>query len=632
MTIREFVRTLREGRYLVLASVLVVVAAALVYLDRQETTYTATATVELMTATANLGTPQATEVTVATTEDDVTSEPVAVAAAAALGADDPDELASRVSVAPGSDDGLLVAISAQAPDEREAVETANAFAEAYILQLEALRDEQVGELEAQQVVLTAQLDGVKRRLLIDPTDPLALAEKDAIVARYQALVTQRNVLTSIAPPGVLETKASDAAPVGLSSALVVLIAVMAGVVAGIGLAFAWRGLDQRVRSAPEASRLTGIPVLAELNGVRGAERRARGAGTLPVASKVATPFTESIRELRTAVQVTVSTAEHVVVVVTATDPRAQRSFIAANLAASFALSGRRTIAVSGDLRRPQLEQLLPPPEDWTTGVGELRPTQVPNLSVFTAGEQEMDPADYLATTGARSILDHLRAGAEVVVVDAPPVLAAADATILGGYADGTVIIASAGQTDRAVLVEAVARLQTNNVPIVGLALAGVRGDRRMLYASTYGEAQPSRPFLTKVRPGQGRATAAAQVPGAGDAGDAGAEGGADGVSTTASTTSADGVEVRSADRGAGTADTAGGKPVAAGDTPAGTAQGSGKAPAADKARPVDKAPAADTAAGTGAARPRAPGGTGALATTAEPAVEDPADQDIPRVR
>src|SRR5690606_22311149 len=85
MTIREFVRTIWTGKYYVLAAVLVVVAGALFYVDRQETQYRATATVQLYGVQSVQGGESLVEVTVATDADDVTSPEVAEAAATALG-------------------------------------------------------------------------------------------------------------------------------------------------------------------------------------------------------------------------------------------------------------------------------------------------------------------------------------------------------------------------------------------------------------------------------------------------------------------------------------------------------------------------------------------------------------------
>ncbi|OCI32661.1 Wzz/FepE/Etk N-terminal domain-containing protein [Oerskovia enterophila] len=488
MTVREFIRTVWAGKWYVLAAVLVVVAGALYYLNQQETVYKATATVQLIGVQSAQGGEQVVEVTVATDLDDVTSDPVVEAAATSLGyTGTPASLAAMVSADYPGESQKLIAINAKTLDPQESEDVANAFAEAYVAQLVILRDDQVATLDARRQALAEQLAGVTARLVANPEDPLALAEKETIVTDYTTLTVQANTLRAIGVPAEVQTPATGAEAQGPGPSTVLALAVLAGLVAGIGLAFARRGLDVRVRGAADAARLAQSPVLAELYGVRTSDREYGHSHTLPVSRKVATPFTESIRELRTAVQVSLAEADKVVVVVTAADPHAPRTFIAANLAASFALSGRRTIAVSGDLRRPELDRVLPPPDGWSGDPHTLRPTTVPNLGVFPVPEEEMDPADFLATTRAGKLIADLSDNAEVVVIDAPPVLAAADATILGRYASGVVLIASAGKTDRAVLAEASERLRINNVPLVGIALAGVKSDRRMLYASTYGD-------------------------------------------------------------------------------------------------------------------------------------------------
>lgn len=510
MTIRQFFRTIWAGRYYVLVAVVVVVLAALAYLDRQDTEYRATAVVQLVPTQSVQGGDQPVEVTVATDVDDVTSTAVLDAAAAMLGdGTTPADLRQQVSAEYGSEDGRIILVHGETLSPQESQDVANAVAEAYVAQVAVIQADQMSQLDAQRQALREQLATVDAQLAANPDDPLAAAERTTIVNQYQALTLQINTLRSIVTPAEIVTPATSAGPVGLSSLTVVAIALLAGLLAGIGLAFARRGLDVRIRTTTEAGQVAETPVLAELYGTRAAHHDFRATRTLPVSSKVATPFTESIRELRTAVEVSLSQSQHAIVVVTAADPLAPRSFIAANLAASFALSGRRTVAVSGDLRRPQLDSLLPVP---TTahggGAGDAaRATAVSNLEVFTLPDEGMDPADYLATDRARGLLEGLRRRAEVVVVDAPPVLAAADATILGRYATGVVLVAAAGKTDRAVLSEAADRLRVNNVPLLGVAIAGVKSDRRMLYASTYGaETEPTRTgILGRARAG-GRAS------------------------------------------------------------------------------------------------------------------------------
>ncbi|WP_454042999.1 Wzz/FepE/Etk N-terminal domain-containing protein [Cellulosimicrobium sp. Marseille-Q8652] len=532
MTIREFLRTVWAGKYFVLVAVLVVMAAAMVYVERQDPVFEATATVQIVAAESVPGANQeASSVTVDTDPEMIRNPAVLEPAAAAL--DDGTE----PRVLAGSVEGfynaelLTMSVIARAGDEAGAVRRANAVAQAYIAYLPTILDTQVAELDERREALRAQLDQIQSNLAANPDDPLAQAERDTIVGQYQAISALHSTFGSIVTPGVLVDPATSAVPLGMPTPLVLAIALLAGLVAGVGLAFARRGLDLRVRTTAEAATLAGTPVLAELFDVRGADKEFRRTGNLPVSSRHASPFTESVRELRTAVRVSLGDAPHSVAVVTAADPHAPRAFITANLAASFALSGRPTIVMCGDLRRPQLADLLPAPEGWDGSPRELRPTRIPNLRLMPVHDDEMDPADFLATARVRALVDGLREKAAIVVVDAPPVLAAADATILGGYANGVVLIASVEKTDRVVLQEAAERLRINNVPLSGMALAGVKGDRRMTYASSYGSDAPLVTTSSSEGTDEGSAADVAAAP-AEAAPDAPAEGAPD---TTAAT-------------------------------------------------------------------------------------------------
>jgi len=490
MTIREFLRTVWQGRYYVLVAVLVVVAGAAFYVQRQDTVYEATASVQVVAAESVPGAnQQASSVTVDTDPEIVRLPAVMEVAATELGGVDPRSLAGAVQ---GfyNPDTLTMSVVARAGTPEEATARANTVAQAYIAHLPAVLDEQVAALDERREALRTQLDAIQGELASDPDDPLALAERDTIVEQYQSISALRSTFESIVSPAVLVDPATAAVPLGMPSLLVLALAVLTGLLAGVGLAFARRGFDLRVRGPGEATALAETPVLAELYDVRGADKDFRRTGNLPVSSRHASPFTESVRELRTAVRVSLGDVPHAVVMVTAADPHAPRAFITANLAASFALSGRPTIVLCGDLRRPQLAELLPAPAGWEGSSAELRPTRIPNLRLMPVQDEEMDPADFLATAQVRRLVESLQGEAAIVVVDAPPVLAAADATILGGYANGVVLVASLERTDRAVLQEAAERLRINHVPLVGIALAGVKGDRRMHYATSYGADAP----------------------------------------------------------------------------------------------------------------------------------------------
>jgi tyrosine-protein kinase Etk/Wzc len=481
MTVREFFRTVWDGKYLVAVTLLVVLAAAFVYLDRQEEVYEATATVQLREADAA---PDS-EVAAMTVDDDpelATGPEVERAVTAELGTD-----AGALAVtATSGEEPSTVTVTARGGSAEQAVTTANTVAAAYVAHLPTVLEGQLEETEARLGRLRDRYDTVKAQSR--KSDVLAQTELTTIEGQYQVLVGEQQMLDSIRASeavAVVATPADTAVSLGMPPATIVALGVLAGLLAGVGVAFARRGLDFRVRGATQAGELTGLPVLAELSGVKRSLKDARATETLPISSRTASPFTESIRELRTALHVALPEGENAIVLVTATDPAAPRSFIAANLAASWALSGRRTAILQADMRRPELDALLPPPAGWHGDPQAPRPTRVPHLELVPVPHVAMDPADYLATDDARALVEGLRERAEVVVIDAPPVLAAADATILGGYADSAVLLATVGKTDRVVLGESADRLRGNNVPLAGIALSGVKGDRRTLYASVY---------------------------------------------------------------------------------------------------------------------------------------------------
>lgn len=484
MTVREFLRTVWSGKWVVLVGVVVVLAVALVYARGTSASYRATATVVLSSVQAG----ESTSVTASSDPTIVTSKPVVTAAAAILG--DGGQAAGGVGAVGAQYDAATqtMTITADGSSPASSAAAANAFAKAYVDYLPTVVSVQTDRLATQMDAVSAQIRDAQATLRRDRDDPKAKALQSSGTTTLTSLTQQWSALSSLSPPARIDSAAQAGVPLGLGTTTVLALGLLAGLLAGVGLAFARRGLDFRVRTVGQAAELAEAPVLAEVDGVRRALKKEAQHG-LPVASRVATPFTESIRELRTAIQV--STATHgggLVVLVTAADPRAPRSFLAANLAASWALSGRRTVALSGDMRRPQLDGLLPAPEGWAGDDQGLRPTRVPNLELYPVPDQPLDPADYLATAGVRDLVGRLRSQADVVVIDAPPVLAAADATILGSYADGAVLVASIGKTDRVVLSEAADRLRVNHVPLSGLAVMGVTGSRRMTYAATYGEA------------------------------------------------------------------------------------------------------------------------------------------------
>lgn len=480
MTLRELLHVLWTGRWYALAALLLVVAVAWAYVDRQTVEYRAEAEVELSEVTYGQET-----ITPDGSPETVTSSPVLDRAAELAGGE--ARLATDGVSASYDDVARVVTVEVEDTDARRTVATANAVAQAYVEHLPALIDEQVKLLDVQIAAVGEQVGAARRTLRGREDDPMATALDQAGNTQLTALIGARTAYLSLVEPGTVVETARSAELQTPARWTVLAAALLAGLLAAVGAALLRNGLDTRVRTSAQAAELVQAPPLVELSGVRRAMRGARD-GRLPVATRVATPFTESVRELRTALQVRLGHRHHVAVVVSAADTRAPRAFVAANLAVSFALSGRRTVVLAGDLRRPQVEALLPAPDGWSGPRDALRPTQVPRLEVCPVPDVDLDPADYLATEAAQELVERLCREADIVVVDAPPVLAAADAAILGAYTAGVVLVADTRSTARAMLKAAAERLRTTGVPLLGVTLAGRPAGLRTEYATRYGDA------------------------------------------------------------------------------------------------------------------------------------------------
>lgn len=147
-----------------------------------------------------------------------------------------------------------------------------------------------------------------------------------------------------------------------------------------------------------------------------------------------------------------------VLAVTSAGRREGRTLTAANLALTAAREGRRAVLVEADLRHPALGRILGlAPRlgvaDLLAGRATLADalTRVGPLSVLLAGDAGDDPGALLRSPAAPALLDQLRAGHDLVVLDAPPALAFSDGDRLSGDADAALLVVRAGVTPRQVV-------------------------------------------------------------------------------------------------------------------------------------------------------------------------------------
>jgi len=194
----------------------------------------------------------------------------------------------------------------------------------------------------------------------------------------------------------------------------------------------------------------------------------------------ASPISESYRTLRLNLQFATVDADVRTLLITSPGPGEGKSTTLANLAVTMAQVDQRVIVVDTDLRRPYLHELFHLPSDpgLTTMMLEdgavedppLQDTAVPGLQVLTTGTLPPRPSDLLGSKRMAMVLEALARRADVILLDAPPVMAVTDAVVLATKVDGVLLVVSAGTTKREHAQRAVERLHKVNARVVGAVL------------------------------------------------------------------------------------------------------------------------------------------------------------------
>jgi tyrosine-protein kinase Etk/Wzc len=266
-----------------------------------------------------------------------------------------------------------------------------------------------------------------------------------------------------------------------------LIGAMSGVLGvflGVGLVFVRQFFAQGgIEDPNEAENGLGLPVYAVVphsERMERMKRRRRKAGDpLPLMAEEEPdgPTAEAFRSLRTSLQFGLLEADNNIVLVTSASPGAGKSFVLSNTATVLGQGGQRTLVVDADMRRghlheylgfersPGLSELLSGSADlaqvtqtWRDGVVDFIPT----------GTIPPNPSELLMTQRFWEVLEQVQGEYDVVLLDAPPVLAVTDATLMAAHVGATFLVARAGQNQLAELQETVKRLEQHRSRVTGL--------------------------------------------------------------------------------------------------------------------------------------------------------------------
>ena len=279
-------------------------------------------------------------------------------------------------------------------------------------------------------------------------------------------------------------------------------AAFSGLVLALGLVFLFEYLDNRIKSPQELRAQLNVPFLGMVPSIDVKSGALLQDGVPP-------NFAEAIRGVRT--NVLFSSAEEGVrvIVVTSAGPGEGKSMFSSNLSVSLAQAGQRVLHVDADMRRPRVHAIFDIAQEPGLSnllVGDCKPseairkTPVQNLCVLPAGMIPPNPAELLGSKRCEDFFATLGQNFDWVILDSPPVLAVADASILANTATGVVFVVGADQTSRQAARAALEQLEAVQAHVIGAVLNRVDLEKNPYYYSAYYRKEYSRYYQQASRP------------------------------------------------------------------------------------------------------------------------------------
>jgi polysaccharide biosynthesis transport protein len=272
-----------------------------------------------------------------------------------------------------------------------------------------------------------------------------------------------------------------------------VLAIVGGLAAGLGIVFLVGFRDDRFTSVAEVSSTLGDSVVGLLP-----EMSQAGGGVMPLLA-LNDPrhiYAESYRSLRSALLfLATEGARPKILLIASATPGDGKSTVATNLARTLALSGSRVLLVDGDLRKGHLHRLLGLQRE--PGLAELlaqtcdpdkvmQQDSLPNLTFISCGGYNSgNPGDLFLGSGLDQILARWRQEFDLVVIDSSPVFAADDASCLAPKVDGTLFVVRNRQSSARAVREALELLAQRQARILGIVFNGVDATARSYHYYKY---------------------------------------------------------------------------------------------------------------------------------------------------
>jgi len=340
----------------------------------------------------------------------------------------------------------------------------------------------ISRLTTQRLSLTQSLEDELLPVTIQLRD---LSQNLARLRIAESLVARDNISE------LLSQEAAEGRQVAPNRVRNTALAGVLGVLLAAGAALIAESLTATIRSSEDLSRLAPtIPVLAQIPDLP------KDTSAHELAYRNGSVYAEAVERLVSAVlyQRVGRPGDRMKILVTSALPGEGKTTVAANLARRLSLTAVRTLVVDADLRRPKLHNELGIPRQ--AGLSELLARGVAleqhfiplpsgsNVRILGAGSST-DQAATLLRQQFRPAIERLPMSYELLIVDAPPVLAVTDAEVLVDTVDVVLLVVRANSTKTSQLTQAIRQLTALGATVAGFVLVGVRDEDTANYSYAY---------------------------------------------------------------------------------------------------------------------------------------------------
>lgn len=259
--------------------------------------------------------------------------------------------------------------------------------------------------------------------------------------------------------------------------------LLIGIVIGIAGVIAQRALLRGIDDPAEVESRLGLTAYAAIP-YTGAQRQltqimARGEKGNHILAATASQdlAIEALRSLRNSLHFLLLESPNNIVMLTGPAPGLGKSFVAVNLGAVLALSGKRVVVVDADLRRGHMHkyasmEAAPGISDYVVGdVDEkavVKPTVVEGLMFVTNGTPPPNPAELLLHERFTKLVNYLSSNFDYVIIDTPPSLMVADSAIVGRLAGCALLVLKSAEHPMREIEETYRRLVQAGVKVRGV--------------------------------------------------------------------------------------------------------------------------------------------------------------------